>query len=86
MEPSQGERDTLKPPGRPDTGMPTVAVEFAGEGVREVEGETYADLLGPFDVSRHEVAVLVDGTPVPTDAPVPEGVGTVQVVRLVEGG
>lgn len=66
--------------------MPTVAVEFAGEGGREVDGETYADLLAPFDVSRHEVAVLVGGDPVPTDAPVPEDVGTVHVVRLVEGG
>lgn len=80
------QRDTLKPLGPPRAGMPTVAVEFAGEGTREVEGETYADLLAPFGVSRHEVAVLVDGDPVPTDAPVPEDVGTVQVVRLVEGG
>ncbi|WP_159904608.1 small archaeal modifier protein 2 [Salinirussus salinus] len=66
--------------------MPTVAVDFAGEGVREVEGETYADLLAPFEVSRQEVAVLVDGNPVPTDVAVPEDVDTVQVVRLVEGG
>jgi len=66
--------------------MQTVVVEFAGEGAREVEGETYADLLAPFGVSRQEVAVLVDGSPVPTDAPVSGDIDTVQVVRLVEGG
>ena len=66
--------------------MPTVAVDFAGEGTREVEGETYADLLGPFGVSRHEVSVLVDGTPVPTDAPVDPDLERVRVVRLVAGG
>ena len=66
--------------------MPTVAVDFAGEGTREVEGETYADLLGHFGVSRHEVSVLVDGTPVPTDAPVDPDLERVRVVRLVAGG
>jgi len=64
----------------------TVAVGFAGEGSRTVEWETDADLLGAFGVRRHEVAVLVGGDPVPTDATVPGDVETVQVVHLVEGG
>lgn len=66
----------------------TVTVELVGEGSREVDpdGGTYADLLDPFEVSRHEVSVLVDGTPVPTDAPVDGGVEHVQVVRLIRGG
>jgi sulfur carrier protein len=66
-----------------------VAVELVGEGTREVTvgaDTTYADLLSPFDVSRHEVSILVDGTPVPEDAPVGESVERVRVLRLVRGG
>ena len=66
-----------------------VTVELVGEGTREVEaGEdaTYADLLAPFEVSRHEVSVLVDGSPVPEDAPVGESVERVRVLRLIQGG
>jgi len=65
-----------------------VTVELVGEGSHEVEaeGETYADLLAPLDVSRHEVTVLVEGRPVPEDEPVGEGVDRVRVVRLVTGG
>jgi sulfur carrier protein len=66
----------------------TVTVELVGERTREVDpGDgTYADLLAPFAVTRHEVSVLVDGTPVPTDAPVGPDVERVRVVRLVKGG
>jgi sulfur carrier protein len=66
-----------------------VTVELVGDGTREVavDGETvYADLLVPFDVSRHEVTITVDGTPVPEDAPVDGSVERVEIVRLIKGG
>lgn len=65
-----------------------ITVEFAGEGTEEVdpEGETYGDLLAPFEVSRHEVSVLVDGRPVPEDEPIQEGIDHVRVIRLIKGG
>lgn len=66
-----------------------VQVELVGEETRSVgvdEGETYADLLAPFDVTVHEVSVLVDGRPVPEDRPVGTDVERVRVVRLVRGG
>lgn len=63
-------------------------VELVGEDTRRVdrEVETYADLLAPFGVSRHEVSILVDGTPVPEDAPVDDDIDRVRVVRLIKGG
>jgi len=66
----------------------TVTVELAGEDSHEVEaaGKTYADLLVPFDLSKHEVSVLVDGRPVPEDRPVENDVEHVEVVRLIRGG
>jgi sulfur carrier protein len=66
----------------------SVTVELVGEGTRDVdpEGGTYADLLEPLDVSRHEVSVLVDGRPVPEDQPVGSDVDRVRVVRLIKGG
>lgn len=66
----------------------TVTVELIGEGSRELEsdGKTYADLLDPFDVSKHEVSVLVDGRPVPEDQPVDGDVDRVEVIRLIQGG
>jgi sulfur carrier protein len=66
-----------------------VTVELVGEGTSEVavgDGATYADLLSPFDVSRHEVSILVDGRPVPEDEPVAESIDRVRVVRVVAGG
>ena len=66
-----------------------VMVEFVGEDTREVRVEpetTYGDLLAPFDVSRHEVSVLVDGRPVPEDESVDPDVERVRVLRLVAGG
>lgn len=66
----------------------SITVELVGEGTRDVDVEKgcYADLLAPFDVSRHEVSILVDGTPVPEDEQIADGVEHVQVVRLVKGG
>jgi sulfur carrier protein len=64
-----------------------VTVEVVGEDAHEVEvpdDATYADLLGPLDVSPHEVSVLVDGRPVPEDAPVEAE--QVTVLRLIKGG
>ena len=64
-----------------------VTVEIAGEDTQEVdvaEDATYADLLAPVDLSPHEVSVLVDDRPVPTDQPVETD--HVRVVRLIKGG
>lgn len=61
-------------------------LEVVGGDVHEfdVSDETYADLLDAVGVSPHEVAVLVDGTPVPEDRPVEEN--HARVVRIVKGG
>lgn len=65
----------------------TVTVELVGKETREVDADgTYADLLAPFAVTRHEVSVLVDGRPVPTDQSVDPDVERVRVVRLIKGG
>ncbi|MFB6070009.1 MAG: ubiquitin-like small modifier protein 2 [Halanaeroarchaeum sp.] len=63
-----------------------VTVEVVGEGTREVDvaDGTYADLLDEVGMNRHEVSVLVDGSPVPEDRPV--DASEVQVLRLVRGG
>jgi len=65
-----------------------VTVSVAGEGAHEVavddEDATYADLLSAVDLSPQEAAVLVDGRPVPEDAPV--ATERVEVVRLIQGG
>jgi sulfur carrier protein len=66
----------------------STTVELVGEDNCEIdsEGKTYADLLAPFDVSRHEVSMMVDGRPVPADQPVSSNVDHVRVVRLIQGG
>jgi sulfur carrier protein len=64
-----------------------VTVEVVGEGSHEVESapdQTYGDLLGSVGLNRHEATVLVDGRPVPEDAPV--DADAVRVLRLIEGG
>jgi len=61
----------------------TLRVPGDGEHSFEVSGESYADLLGDLGLSRHEVAVLVDGRPVPEDHPADSDA---TVVRLVRGG
>lgn len=65
-----------------------LTVELIGEGSREVDIEDgcYEDLLSPFDVSKHEVSILVDGTPVPEDRPIDESVEHVRILRLIKGG
>jgi len=66
----------------------TYTVELVGGDTHEVRRtvDTYADLLGPLELSRHEVSILVDGRPVPADRPVDADVDRVRVVRLVKGG
>lgn len=64
-----------------------VTVDVAGEAPREVSvepGATYADLLAAVDRTPHEATVLVDGRPVPADAPV--RATEVTVLQLVKGG
>jgi sulfur carrier protein len=66
-----------------------VTVELVGDETHEVSvsaDATYSDLLAPFDVSRHEVSITVDGTPVPEDAPIADDVNRVQIIRLIKGG
>jgi len=62
----------------------TVSVVGADTHEFEVTDETYADLLERVDLRPDEVAVLVDGRPVPEDQPVEAS--DVEVVRLVRGG
>ena len=62
-----------------------VTVEVVGADTHEVSVEgTYADLCRAVGYSPHEVAVLVDGRPVPEDQPV--AADRVQVLRLIMGG
>jgi sulfur carrier protein len=61
----------------------TLQVPGDGEHTFDAAGETYADLLADIDLSPHEVAVLVDGRPVPEDSPADHDA---TVVRLVRGG
>lgn len=64
-----------------------VAVDVVNGTDREVElgpGSTYGDLLRAVDFRVHEATVLVDGRPVPADAPV--AASSVRVLRLVAGG
>lgn len=64
-----------------------VTVAVAGEDTREVEVDedaTYGALLDPLPYSAQEVSILVDGRPVPEDAPVETD--AVEVLRLVKGG
>ena len=65
-----------------------VTVSVAGGGEHEVavdaDRATYADLLAEVDLSPQEAAVLVDGRPVPEDAPVEAE--RVEVLRLIQGG
>lgn len=63
-----------------------VTLEVVGGETHEfdVESATYAALLAEIHLSPHEVAVLVDGRPVPEDQPVAPG--RAQVLRVVSGG
>lgn len=67
--------------------MPRVTAEVLGEDEYDLdlpEGATYADLLRAVDLNPHEASVLVDGRPVPEDAPVEAD--EVRVLRLIQGG
>lgn len=64
-----------------------VTCEVLGGETRDLEldpGATYGDVLAAVGLSSHEASVLVDGTPVPADAPVETD--SVRVLRLVKGG
>ena len=63
-----------------------VVLEVVGDAEHEfdVGHATYADLLADVGLSPNEVAVLVDGRPVPEDRVVEPG--RARVVRLVSGG
>ncbi|SDJ51151.1 sulfur carrier protein [Halovenus aranensis] len=65
-----------------------ITVELVGERSQEVEAEAgcYSDLLSPFDVSKHEVSIFVDGRPVPEDEQIDPSVDHVRVLRLIKGG
>ncbi len=65
-----------------------ITVELVGERTQEVDLEegSYGDLLSPFDVSKHEVSILVDGRPVPEDKPIEKTVDQVRIIRLIKGG
>jgi sulfur carrier protein len=67
----------------------TVTVRVVGGERREVAvgaDATYADLLRAVDRTPHDATALVDGRPVPADAPVDPAVEAVEVLRLVVGG
>lgn len=62
----------------------TLAVVGGEEHTFDVEEATYAELLEEVGLSPNEVAVLVDGRPVPEDQPVEAG--RARVLRVVSGG
>ncbi|MFB6150226.1 MAG: ubiquitin-like small modifier protein 2 [Haloarculaceae archaeon] len=64
-----------------------VTAAVVGEETHEVDvgpDDTYADLVAAVGYSPQAVTVLVDGRPVPGDAPV--DADRVEVLRLVKGG
>lgn len=62
----------------------TLAVVGGEEHTFDVEEAIYAELLAEVGLSPNEVAVLVDGRPVPEDQPVEAG--RARVLRLISGG
>ena len=64
-----------------------MTAEVVGGGERDLdldEDATYGDVVRAVGYSTQEAAVLVDGTPVPEDAPV--DADRVTVLRLIKGG
>jgi sulfur carrier protein len=63
-----------------------VTVHVAGGATHEVDrpDPTYGDLIAAVDLNPHEATALVDGRPVPEDAPVETE--EVRILRLVKGG
>ena len=62
----------------------SVNVPGAEHTVVELDDGTYGDLIEAVGLSVMEAAVLVDGRPVPDDAPIDET--EVTVLRLIHGG
>jgi sulfur carrier protein len=64
-----------------------VTAEVVGEGTHDLalaDDATYADLCRAVGYNPHEVAVLVEDTPVPEDRPV--DASEVRLLRLLHGG
>lgn len=64
-----------------------VTCEVVGEGTEECDlapDATYGDVLRELGYSQHEATVLVEGSPVPEDAPV--ATDELRVLRLIKGG
>ena len=63
-----------------------VTVSIPGEETQDIaiEEGTYGDLLKAVGYSPQEASVLVDGAPVPEDAPVTSS--SVTILRLIAGG
>lgn len=79
-------RDTLKPPWTNPSNV-QVTARVVGDATHALDLDddaTYADVCRAVGYSPHEVAVLVDGRPVPEDRPV--DATEVRVVRLLHGG
>lgn len=70
------------------TNRPVTVAVVGGDRIdcRLQDGATYADLLDAADLSPHRATALVDDRPVPADAPVPDDIDEVTVLRLVTGG
>lgn len=62
----------------------SVTVQGGSSETVEVTGETYGDLVESVGLSPMQTAVLVDGQPVPIDAPVEAT--EVTVLQLIHGG
>ncbi|MFW5939227.1 MAG: ubiquitin-like small modifier protein SAMP2 [Halolamina sp.] len=64
-----------------------LTVEIVGDDEHTVtvtDDADYAAVIREVGYSPHEVTVLVDGSPVPEDAPVEAD--TVRILRLIAGG
>jgi sulfur carrier protein len=64
-----------------------VACEVPGDRTHDLdlpEDAVYGDVVRAVGYSIHEASVLVEGTPVPEDAPIEAD--RVTVLRLVQGG
>jgi len=84
-------------PGRPSPVTPRVARRLPRVRVRMLpggeektvelpEGARAGDLLRLLGLERESHVVMVDGSPVPEEDPLPEGAREIVVVRVLSGG